>query len=155
MTAEQPSPSHLFPITTLSTTQGDTDSNKLLQNNDLLYKELESKKRKRLLLEEEEEEAVRSILPPIEKSPRRNDYQGEKRALILFHMTYLFPYLNFKVAIQQEEEQGILIDVSKLNQTEKLMAYRRIWDNLDLSKPADAKLEPFVWQKIREYQRNK
>ncbi|CAO3657303.1 unnamed protein product [Mucor hiemalis] len=134
MTAEQPSPSHLFPITAMSTTQGDTNSNKLLQNNDLLYKELESKKRKRLLLEEEEEEAVRSILPPIEKSPRRNDYQ---------------------VTIQQEEEQGILIDVSKLNQTEKLMAYRRIWDNLDLSKPADAKLEPFVWQKIREYQRNK
>lgn len=65
MTAEQPSPSHLFPISTLTTTHGD---NKV----DLIH---ETKKRKRLLLEEEEELNT-SLSPPIEKSPRRDDYQG-------------------------------------------------------------------------------
>lgn len=33
-----------------------------------------------------------------------------------------------------------------------LLAYKRIWDNLDVNKPVDAKLEPFVWGKIRYYQ---
>lgn len=134
MTAEHPSPSHLFPITaftTTTTTEVYTDPNNKLT--DSVFKDLESKKRKRLLLEEEGGGGQEQS-PPLEKSPRRDDYQ---------------------VQVQEEEQQGVLIQVSKLNHTEKLLAYKRIWDNLDLSKPADAKLEPFVWQKIREYQRNK
>ncbi|CEP08030.1 hypothetical protein [Parasitella parasitica] len=50
------------------------------------------------------------------------------------------------------QNAGKLIDASKLSTKDMLEAYKRIWSNLDLSKPTDAKLEPFVWQKIRQYQ---
>ncbi|KAL7314080.1 hypothetical protein PS15m_007735 [Mucor circinelloides] len=45
-----------------------------------------------------------------------------------------------------------IVDISKLSKKEILSAYKRIWNNLDLSKPMDAKLEPFVWHQIRQYQ---
>lgn len=32
-----------------------------------------------------------------------------------------------------------------------LMVYKRIWENLDTSKSIDARLESFLWSKIREY----
>lgn len=48
-----------------------------------------------------------------------------------------------------------LIDTLKPNHSDMLLAYKRIWNNLDLNSPADASLEPFVWRKIREYQQNK
>lgn len=32
-----------------------------------------------------------------------------------------------------------------------LQAYKRIWENLDISKPNDAKMEPFLWKNIRRY----
>ena len=51
-----------------------------------------------------------------------------------------------------EQDSGKVIDISKLSTKEILLAYKRIWNNLDLSKPTDAKLEPFVWQQIRQYQ---
>ncbi|KAL9555765.1 hypothetical protein MBANPS3_002204 [Mucor bainieri] len=51
-----------------------------------------------------------------------------------------------------EQNSGKAVDVSKLSTKEILLAYKRIWNNLDLSKPTDAKLEPFVWQQIRQYQ---
>ncbi|KAK4520383.1 uncharacterized protein ATC70_008517 [Mucor velutinosus] len=53
---------------------------------------------------------------------------------------------------QDEQNSGKSIDISKLSTQEILSAYKRIWNNLDLSKPTDAKLEPFVWRQIRQYQ---
>lgn len=59
----------------------------------------------------------------------------------------------FKESVKHDEQNnGKFIDISKLSTREILSAYKRIWDNLDLSKPTDAKLEPFVWHKIRQYQ---
>lgn len=58
-------------------------------------------------------------------------------------------------AIEEDRVELRLIDASKLKQKDILLAYKRIWENLDLNKPADAKLEPFVWHKIRQYQQNK
>ncbi|KAG2204770.1 hypothetical protein INT46_006163, partial [Mucor plumbeus] len=55
-------------------------------------------------------------------------------------------------SVKHEQNNGKFIDISKLSTSEILSAYKRIWDNLDLSKPTDAKLEPFVWHKIRQYQ---
>jgi hypothetical protein len=31
----------------------------------------------------------------------------------------------------------------------KLLAYKRLWEALDMSNPLDAQLEPFLWHKIR------
>ncbi|CAO3615291.1 unnamed protein product [Mucor fragilis] len=51
-----------------------------------------------------------------------------------------------------EQDSGKIVDITKLSTKEILSAYKRIWNNLDLSKPTDAKLEPFVWHQIRQYQ---
>ncbi|GAA5810465.1 hypothetical protein MFLAVUS_003886 [Mucor flavus] len=56
---------------------------------------------------------------------------------------------------RKNDEQDPLIDTRKPNHSDILLAYKRIWNNLDLNSPADASLEPFVWRKIREYQQNK
>lgn len=84
MTAEHPSPSHLFPITaftTTTTTEVYTDPNNKLT--DSVFKDLESKKRKRLLLEEEGGGGQEQS-PPLEKSPRRDDYQGILSYMYIF-----------------------------------------------------------------------
>lgn len=60
-----------------------------------------------------------------------------------------------KDAKDDEQVELWLTDTSKLKQKNILLAYKRIWNNMDLSKPEDAKLEPFVWRKIRQYQQNK
>lgn len=90
MTAEHPSPSHLFPITafttTTTTTEVYTDPNNKLT--DSVFKDLESKKRKRLLLEEEEE-GQEQVPPPLEKSPRRNDYQGSSVETPLINIPFV------------------------------------------------------------------
>lgn len=40
-----------------------------------------------------------------------------------------------------------------MSKSDLLLAYKRIWNNLDMTNPTDAKLESFVWHKIREYQK--
>ncbi|KAG2198597.1 hypothetical protein INT47_001044 [Mucor saturninus] len=71
------------------------------------------------------EESDQGLHLPPDKSPRKNDYQAQE------------------------------IDTSKMSRGDLLSAYKRIWNNLDMTNPTDAKLEPFVWHKIREYQKNK
>lgn len=50
-----------------------------------------------------------------------------------------------------EEATPCLNDSTK-DPAELLSAYKRIWNNLDLNKAVDSKLEPFFWNKIRYYQ---
>lgn len=130
-------PTQLFHTPQFSTAEVAADS-ALLQwaHNELNF---ESKKRRRQFIEEIEQET-----PPPEKSPRKNDYQGD---LLVCACDTLINFFFFYAA--QE------IDTSKMSRNDILLAYKRIWDNLDITNPTDAKLEPFVWHKIREYQKNK
>ncbi|GAN01501.1 hypothetical protein MAM1_0008d00934 [Mucor ambiguus] len=99
----------------------------------------------------EQDESDDSATPP-EKTLRLHESIEDGRLYNADQWRHLTNTSREIVIEHDEQNCGKIVDVSKLSTKEILSAYKRIWNNLDLSKPTDAKLEPFVWHQIRQYQ---
>lgn len=107
-----------------------------------------SKKRVRT---DEQDDSDDSATPP-EKTLRLHESIADGRLYCADQWICLFNASQELVKEHDEQDSGKIVDITKLSTKEILSAYKRIWNNLDLSKPTDAKLEPFVWHQIRQYQ---
>lgn len=132
-----------------------TENEQLIQwsnEEELLQQQECSRKRVRTL---EQDESDDSATPP-EKTIRLHEFSSiqDGKLYSADQWTHLTNTAQQQVIVSEHDEQNSekVVDISKLSAKEILSAYKRIWNNLDLSKPTDAKLEPFVWHQIRQYQ---